>query len=99
MLDVVDCEEKKSKSKLESVVELTPKLKKIAFKDSYLIMLSNLVVPWTNMHMENWANECTGVHVQQRVSRETHFLGIIGRDPSVSKSNQLHVDIFQVFLH
>jgi hypothetical protein len=27
------------------------------------------------------------------------FLGIIGRDPSVSKSNWLHIDIFQIFLH
>ena len=26
------------------------------------------------------------------------FLGIIGRDPSVSESNQLHVDIFRFFL-
>ena len=25
------------------------------------------------------------------------FLGIIGQDPNVSKSNQLHVDIFQLF--
>jgi hypothetical protein len=27
------------------------------------------------------------------------FLGIVGQDPSDSKSNRLHVDIFWVFFH
>ena len=34
-----------------------------------------------------------------RQSLENFFWGIISRDPSVSKSNQLHVDIFRVFLY
>jgi hypothetical protein len=55
-----------------------------------LLMLNKSI--YFDVDLEAWANvwsialswaQCAG-----------RFLGIIGRDPSVSKSNQLHVDIF-----
>ena len=37
-------------------------------------------------------------YVYDNAQRPRTILGIIGRDPSVSKSNRLHIDIFRVSL-
>ena len=47
------------------------------------------------MDMNNVMNMCWFGTILQNGDIKSPFLGIIGQDPSVSKSNRLHVAIFQ----
>ena len=57
------------------------------------------LVPWRQGFRYPTRNECMGCFTQICGSVPGNFLGIVGQDPSDSKSNRLHVDIFQFFFH
>ena len=64
-----------------------------------VIILKELQRSWPLPEARHVINLVRGNMELPSMQCPRRFLGIISRDPSVSKSNWLHIDIFHFFLH